>query len=336
MKRLVLSPLVLVTALASPGAAWAQEATTIGDRLNAILKDITGPFIFLISLLCLVGGIWLLAKGLIKLREAAGNGQQSTGAIAIIVAAAFLIALPEAAGTGMLTLTGEQSGIINNQDIAAAKIGLDDTTAGGSFDTPTASVGAVTDCYNAAEPVPCMADNVARNVVPIGIIAVFVVVFISGLWGLGHCLFDLTKLETGRGVPDGWWGRLIFNVVLLNASIIFQIVSQTVLGNPGTVTGDGLAGGSLLEYSVGAGSNFKQYEELIGHVFTILALFGAIAFVRGIFVCKAAGEGRQGGTYAHGIVFIVAGILLANSKISTCLVLNTMLGAASSTLGFCA
>lgn len=333
MKRLATIVLASIPTLLMTSAAYAQT-TTVGNRLDEILKNITGPFIFLISLLCFVGGIWLLAKALVKLRESSGQGGQVGPAMAILLAAALLIMLPEAAGTGMLTLTGQQSGLINNEDIAAAKIGLDDQQPN-SFNTPTASVAAVTDCYSSAEPVPCMAENVAKNVVPIGVTAVFVIVFIAGLWGLGHALFDLTKVEQGRGLPEGWWGRVIFNVVLLNASVIFQIVSQTILGNGTTVGGDGLnASSDLLNYDIGINGDFAQYEELIGYVFTILALFGAIAFVRGIFVCKAAGEGRQGGTYAHGIVFMVAGILLANSKASTCLVLNTMLGS-SGTFGFC-
>lgn len=334
MKRIV-APIVFAASMLLASPAYAQA--TVGNRLNEILKDITGPFVFLISLVCLVGGVALLIKGFLKLKESSGNQAQAGTAIAIIAAAALLIALPETAGTGMMTLTGtgNMAGIVTSSDISAAKIGIGDESPG-SFSSKTADVGAVTDCYSAAEPVPCMAGNIARNVVPIGIVAVFIIVFVSGLWGLGSALFETTKIEGGRSLPDGWWGRVIFNIVLLNASVIFQIASQTLLGNAGTVRGSGLEPNStLLKYDIGvSGATFQQYETLIGHVFTILALFGAIAFVRGIMVCKSAGDGKQGGSYSHGIVFIVAGVLLANSKYSTCLVLGTMLGN-SGTFGFC-
>jgi len=317
-------------------AAYAQENASVGFRLNQILQDLTSPLLFLISFSCAVGGLWLLAKALLKLKDSGGQSDQTSGAMVMLVAAVLLIALPEAAGVGMITMVGDQSGILNTTHLQKARAILDDTnpsqidSAGGNraFASPS-------NCYSEEKPVPCMAANLAQNVVPIGIVATFALAFIAGLWGFGHALFELAKAQGGRPLPEGWWSKLIFNVVLLNAPVLFQTVSQTILGQGGTVGGNGLvSGSSLLKYNLSSNDALEQYQTLIGHVFTILALFGAIAFVRGIFVCKAAGEGRQGGTYGHGFVFIIAGILLANSKYSTCLVLNTMLGA-DGTFGFC-
>lgn len=331
MKRISVFALTFMLA-ATPSASFAQES--VGFRLDEILKDITGPLIFFISMACLIGGIGIAVKGLMKLKDSGGQSSETGPALAMLLAATLLIALPEAAGVGMLTMTGSNTGIISQSDIRGVSVALDDS-APQSLEAPSAPWAAPVDCYSSGEPVPCMAANVAKNVVPIGVVATFVVAFIAGLWGLGHSLFELTKVQGGRPLPEGWGGKIIFNIVLLNASFLFQTVSQTILGQGGTVGAQGVnTSHSLLKYQISNSAALEQYQTLIGHVFTIMALFGVFAFVRGVFICKAAGEGRQGGTYSHGFIFMIAGILLANSKLSTCLVLNTLLGS-SGTFGFC-
>lgn len=339
MKRLLTSVLALSFSLTG-STAYAQE--TVGGRLKELIGSLTGPALFLVSILCFAGGLWLLIRGLVRLKDSSGNNEQTGAALLTIVAAVFLIALPEVAGVGMVTAAG--GGLFNNSDLAAAKGTLDANYASGSDGvsqrlSEMAQVTAPSNCFESKEPVPCMAKNISINVVPIGVIAVFVAVFIAGIWGFGSALFELTKLQPGqRGLPQGWWGRLIFSVLLMNGPVLFTMFTQTILGESGTVVGSGLVdgGSSLLKYSAGAGDKFKQYEDLIGYCFTILALFGAIAFVRGIFVMKNAGEGKQGGSYGHGIVFMVAGVLLANAKSTTCTLMTTVGMTANDTgLGFC-
>lgn len=330
MKRIASLSLAVVAMAVFPVHAYAQ-ATTIGERVGSIVTDLTGPFIFLLSIGALVGGLALLGKGLVKLKDASGNNAEVGSAMLTILAAVILIALPEAAGTGMMTIT-QQSGIISAADIRAAKVGLDDSGSG-EFNVGDLTAADVTNCYTSEKAVPCIAKNIATNVVPVGIQATFILVFIAGLWGLAGTLFSLTKVQGGRGLPEGFWGKIVFNLLLLNASLLFQFTSQTLMGKSGTVGGNGLNdGSSLLTYDIGAGEKFAQYQEMIGYIFVILALFGAFAFVRGIFVMKSAGEGKQGSSYGHGIVFMVAGILLANAKFSTCTVLSTM---GVGTIGFC-
>lgn len=338
MKR-ILFAVAAMTAMSGP--AFAQDASTVGDRLQSLIGSLSGPALFLVSIAAFVGGLWLLVRGLVRLKDASSHNEGTGGALITIVAAVFLIALPEIAGVGIMTAAG--GSIVNNSDLQAAKATLDAGYAQGdqSVSNRLKNLTQVTqpsDCFNEKDAVPCMAKNISINVVPIGIIAVFVGVFIAGIWGFGASLFELTKVQPGqRGVPEGWWGKVIFSVLMMNGPVLFTTFSSTILGNAGTINEGGqLGNSSLLTYQVVDGDKFKQYNDLIGYCFTILALFGAIAFVRGIFVMKAAGEGKQA-SYGHGIVFMVAGVLLANAKISACTLMTTVgMGAgALNGAGFC-
>src|SRR3546814_14800289 len=98
------------------------------------------------------------------------------------------------------------------------------------------------------------------------------------------------------------------------------MLGQSVVLNTGLDTAS-----SLLSYTASSSADdfFKKYEELIGYVLQILTFFGVWAFVRGMLMVKMTAEGKQQQSYMSGIVFIVAGILLANAKVSTCMVLYT-------------
>jgi hypothetical protein len=328
-----------------PSQAFAQEAS-IGSRLQAMLSDLTGPLVFLVSITCLLAGLWLLARSLIRLKDAGGNNEQTGPALLTMVAAVMLVALPEVAGIGMLTTAG--GGFVSNGDMMAARATLDagyaDKSAGLSGTIAgLAEVKAPENCLtDKDQAVTCMAKNLAQNVVPIGIITVFAAAFIAGLWGLGSAMLDLTKTQGGRGVPDGFWSKVIFNVLLMNGPFFFGIMTRTIFGHQGTINESGGldTSGGLLEYDMGIeAETLAKYQELIGYAFIILALFGAVALVRGLFVLKAAGEGKQSATMGHGIVFIIAGALLANAKASTCVILTTVgaggITSGASALGFC-
>src|SRR3546814_8170425 len=93
------------------------------------------------------------------------------------------------------------------------------------------------------------------------------------------------------------------------------MLGQSVVLNTGLDTAS-----SLLSYTASSSADdfFQKYEELIGYVLQILTFFGVWAFVRGMLMVKMTAEGKQQQSYMSGIVFIVAGILLANAKVSTC------------------
>lgn len=344
-------------ALAAFAASWssipAYAQTTIGDRLQAGISDMVGPILFVITMISTLGGVILFAKGLMKLKDASGDRGAVGPSMMTIAAATLLIALPEVAGIGMTSVMGG-SGLLGRNDFTVADRVLDGDSASSRSGTPSsklagmAAVTAPENCMSLAGggnagnggAVPCMARNLAKNVVPIGVIAVFGFVFLAGLWTFGSALFELARShgQEGRGTPPGWWAKVLAAILMMNGPPFFMAVTRTIMGNEAnTVGASGLnAGSSLLTYNITGVNVLAQYTELIGHLFTILVLFGVLAFVKGIFVIKSASERQGNATFSHGVVFMVAGVLLANSKLSTCTILSTIAGDGNAgMLGFC-
>lgn len=341
-----LARLALAVAATSLFALSAHAQTTnVGDRIEKSLSDMIGPLLFVVTLSCTLGGVFLFARGLLKLREASQDRNGVGGAFMTIAAATMLIALPEVAGIGMSSIMGG-SGLIGTNEISMANQALDGdagiTKSGGISNQVTrmATVTAPENCFAADRGVPCMAGNIAKNIVPIGVIAVFGFVFLAGLWGFGSALFELARShgQEGRGTPPGWWGKVLASVLMMNGPPFFMAVTNSILGTGGNAVGNtGLnSGSSLLTYNIQGATVLQQYATLIGHVFTIMVLFGVLAFVKGLFVIKSAAERQGNATFSHGIVFMVAGVLLANSKLSTCAILASIAGnEGAGMLGFC-
>ena len=349
--------LTLVSLAASCLAFPAYAQTTIGDRLQAGITDMVGPILFVITMMSTLGGVFLFVKGLMKLKDASTERSGLSGSLMTLLAATMLIALPEVAGIGMSSVMGG-SGLIGRNDFTVADRVLDGDSAASRSGSPSsklagmASVTAPDNCLSATGTssfmgnnsnggaVPCMARNLAKNVVPIGVIAVFGFVFLAGLWTFGSALYELARShgQEGRGTPPGWWGKVLASVLMMNGPPFFMAVTRTIMGNEAnTVGASGVnTGSSLLTYNISGVSVLTQYTELIGHLFTILVLFGVLAFVKGIFVIKSASERQGNATFSHGVVFMVAGVLLANSKLSTCTILSTIAGGGNAgLLGFC-
>ena len=333
---------VALLALLISSPAWAQAgatANTLGQSTYDALRDLIGPIMIAISFTAFLVGLFLVGKGLIKLKDAANSRDGSYGAAATsLIAGTLLIALPEAAGMGMTSLLGA-NGIFGSGDLRAARI-LDATSDGGGAASQLSQrilsmvqIKGVDNCITSADPVPCLAKNVANNVVHVGVLAVFAFVFLAGLVQLGGAIVEVARHEQNRGsIPPGWWMKVFTAVLMMNGPFLLRAATQSITGQTGAIGGSGLMEGhSILRYS-NVGGILAQYESVIGHIFTILTLFGAIAFVRGLFLMKSAAEGRSNSTLGHGITFLVAGVLLANSKVSTCIIMNTMMG---SGFGFC-
>lgn len=330
--------------------AFAQNRT-VGDMISAAMTDMVGPLLFVVSILCTLGGVFLYGKGLLRLKDAHQGQGEMKQAFTNIVVATILVALPEAAGIGMMSIMGTSNIFFSTSELQLAADALDGGAAAAKSQGLSgtlrglASVASPENCIAAAGAagggggVPCMAKNIALNVVPIGIIAVFAFVYVAGLWGFGSALFELARHsgERGGGAPPGFWTKAVTAVLMLAAPPFFMAVSQSVTGSSGPVGMSGLQSSStLLTYEIGGSGVLAQYSSMIGYLFHILALFGVVAFARGLFILKDAGERSQNATYSHGIVFMVAGILLANAKLSTCTILSTISGfGAASTVGFC-
>jgi len=187
-----------------------------------------------------------------------------------------------------------------------------------------------------------MARNIATNAIPMAIWALLGITFIVGFLNFASAIAEMTHSQnshgSSHGLPKGWWLKIITSILLMNAATLFTLFSTTILAaNDSPITAQGLnAGSSLLQYPSNSSIAIVQkYAEMIGYCFVILTFFGVWAFVRGIFLIKATAEGRQSqGSYGMGFVFIVAGVLLANAKYSTCVILTTM-GGSQMAQGFC-
>lgn len=322
-----------------PTAAFSQD--TIGNRLQAIVNDTWNPFFLLVAVGAGIAGIYMFARGLMKLVAASNersNGGYGSGIVSIAMAAG-LIALPDAAGIGMTSLLGAARG-----GSTLGSSGLDFSDAGTSSNWlsgitgGTVGVGSVQNCLvDTVAPAACMAKNIATNVIPMAVMALFAMVFIFGLIIFAMALIDLAKSQENPNHSKGHVTKLVTAALLMNAPVAFNLSTQTLLGREGTISSIGnVTNSDLLKYTSGSSLEIvKKYTELIGHAFTILVFFGAWAFVRGIFMIKAVVEGRsQQGSFGMAGVYIIAGVLMANAKVSTCFILNTV-GGASMAAGFC-
>jgi uncharacterized membrane protein HdeD (DUF308 family) len=267
------------------------------------------------------------------------NGKDWMPGLSYIVVAAMLIALPDAAGMGMTSLLGaaKGNGTLGSQGLDYNDNGMSTSGWLTSINGSLASVGSVENCLQSPTPATCMASNIATNVIPMAVYALFAMVFIFGLIMFAMALLDMAKASEGPSHNNkGGLTKLITAMLLMNAPLAFGIATKTLFGTDGTIGEAGLsATSSLLKYSSGSSLEIVQkYSEMIGHSFTILTFFGAWSFVRGVFMIKSTVEGRGQGSMGMAGVYIVAGILMANAKMSTCYILSTV-GGADMGAGFC-
>lgn len=326
-------------ALSSPAAAQ-----TIGTQLQQIVSEVWNPLFLLVAVGTALLGIFLFFRGMMKLVEAAQSGGGRAGfgpGITHIVIAAFLIALPDAAGIGMMSIFGSARG---GGALGSGGLDYNDGGMGGDFLSAItgglANVGAVDNCLVSAGPATCMAKNLATNVVPMAVMMLFAMVFIVGLIAFASAIIDIAKASERGDNSKGHVTRIVTSILLMNAPLFFTMLTTTLL-NPGDspITATGFnAGSSMLSYPTGSNLKVVQnFTELIGHSFTILTFFGAWAFLRGIFMVKSVAEkggGQGSGSYGMAATYVVAGILLANAKFSACLVLGTI-GGSDMGAGFC-
>lgn len=340
MRRLALLLTPAILFVATPVFA-AEPAGTVGDALRNMLLDVWNPLLLLIVMLSGVAGIYLLIRGVMKLvATAQGGGRDGYGSgLAHIALAAFLIALPQASGMGMNTIFGDARG---GSTLSSGALDYDDNGVSGNYLSTlmggTAGVGGVENCINSKTPAVCMSQNIAKNIVPSAVVMLFSLTFIGGLAIAGTTIVQWAKSTDRSEQSKSNILKIVTAILLMNASVLFRIATTTVMGQDTPISDLGHleAGSPLLTYPVNSSIEVvKRYSELIGNSFTILVFFGAWAFVRGIFMLKAVAEaGRQGGSYGMAATYIIAGILMANSKYSTCLILGTV-GGVDMGAGFC-
>ena len=338
----ILNKTVIGSIILSTISSNAFAADTIGEALSDMIQNVWNPLFLLIAVAAAITGVLMMARGLMKLSEAAqdrGNARGFGPGLIWIAIGAMLIALPDMAGMGMQSVLGATKG---GGTLSGAGLDYNDGTSGNWFTAMTggaASIGAVENCLLSDTPAVCMARNIASNAVPMGIMVIFSLVFLAGLASFGMTLIDMAKNAEGRDQTKGHVTRLVMSVLLMNAPLAFNFVTNTVFGSAisSTINTTGLdSSSSLLTYTTGSTIDIVvRYAALIGYSFTILAFFGVWAYVRGIFMVKGVAEaGRSAGSYGMAGVYMVAGVLMANAKASTCVILNTV-GGSGLSAGFC-
>lgn len=314
----------------SASSAHAQAFGTVGDALSQVLYgNLVQVLGYGIIPLVALGGIFLFVKGLLQLAKSSSNQHPVGNAIAAMLAGVFMIAATEIAGVGMFSLFG--SSLFTSSDNLAIR----------SLDTPQVRTGYLATvvpaqpkvCLGDAAPATCMAENIATNMVPIGVLAVIFTAFITGFVLLASRLKHMAALGAERGGSVGP-GQIAIGLgiaaLLMNSSGLLSIVTTTFMGQGGSVGINGVtnASSALLSYSSGLGSNFAQFEKMISSIFIILVFFGVWAFVKGLFILKKVSEGDQrDASVSHALTFMAAGVLLANAKVTTCTVMMTVAGA---------
>lgn len=357
------------TAFLYSAAAYAQLNTgsgttgfgdnSLGSKLYGFLTNSTAPVFVLLAGISWLCGLFLLGTGLAKLAGQAehhGHRGESAGALVRILAGILLFAMPDVAGIGISSITGGITNIFgSSSDLAQISQSLDIENGSGSGTIANrqsnltsilqhATVTPPRDCLASLEGISCMAENVAKNFVPIGIYSVYVLCFLAGAAMFMSCLWALSRAygHHGQGMQPGFWAKVLTALILMNSPWLIAMFATTLNGTGGVLSETGFNSSSgLLSYTfmqtgqqTNASAQLQKFADLIGYLMTILAFFGVWAFFRGVFVCKATAEGKSGSTYGHGIVFMVGGVLLANAKMSICATLFTMMGQAG-TFGFC-
>jgi hypothetical protein len=324
---------IAILAASFPIAANAAGATSVtaadglGGLVYSAAQDIANPVGLLIIATAYIVGFWLAASGLMSLVKASnGDHHRLAEGLLKLVGCAFLCALPDACGVGVGTFFtgGQYSG---NLTTAFANHAVVDCTANGT----------------GTQGITCMAKNIGMNLVPVFVEACFVLMVLSGFLYVGILIYQMAVSANergGRGIPAGWVTRLAIAFLICNAPSLIGMIETTLGFGTSMITATGAQGlgqstpPSLLSYTY-AGSNgssiLATYQELISWCFTILVAFGILAIWRGLLQLKKHTEdGREG--VGTAIISIVFGVMLANGKGATCLIMTTMLG---NGLGFC-
>ncbi len=313
-----------------PTQAYSQTSSgTLGHTLANFISNVWQPFFLLVVTLSAVTGLFLFIRGLFRVIEISHQSFGLEGlntAIVTLVTGALLLTLPDIAGFGMLTVLGEIQG--------------GDTLGGGSLDYhdqlgyqgnflnqvfgSMANVEPVQSCIkldgnisnNSSNIVGCMVGNLARNVIPIAIFILFVFAFIIGFAGLASNIIGLIKTTQRQTRISSILASMLFNVTLMNIPFLFRIIANTLISPSASVlTSNGINSSSSLLVWTATETNFQDWCDLFTHFTIILLFFGALAFVRGVYMIKIVSEvGRQGGSYGMASVYMIAGILLANLK----------------------
>ena len=85
------------------------------------------------------------------------------------------------------------------------------------------------------------------------------------------------------------------------------------------------AGGTAASASLGHGSAAADYDALLGAVLTIVGWVGLLAFLRGVFVLRAAADGQPGASAGRAAMHMLGGVCAWHAE--------SLIGAVQTSLG---
>lgn len=307
--------LLLLLIFTTSAKAQTANPNTLGATLGALIQNIWVPFWKSIFGISFVMGLWMLASGVFTMRAASENGHGNESprhGLYKIFGGAALISLP-----AIITIGLNSFGIMSN------------------FTFSPTTVGSVQNCSATSGGITCVAQNIASNMVQPFAEVAFGLMGLIGAFMIVSAIYSVANSAASGHPTKGWVTKIIFGVLLSNTPYLFYLFETTFGLQNGVISSSDYASySSMLSYTATGGpATLQQYQSLIGYIFQILVMFGIISLWRGIFILKAHAEGeRHGGGMGSGLTHIIAGILLANAKWTTCIVINTMFGQG---YGFC-
>lgn len=276
---------------ALPSSAWATlySGTSMGALLcNARFSSEAYPD-FMAALAYIMGAV-LILRGALSMKRASDSPQNSPVIpVAQMLGGAFLISLPIAVGMMQRTIFGDVSSggpamcsytlAPNNQ-----QLGLD-----------------------------VMAQNFVRNIHAPAFSLLSVLCYVIGTFYILAGLYKASKTGTDprASSPKDIVTYLVIGALLVTIGGSMTMILATLFGDSGEMSNmSNFVGVNWLPI-VGEGANTEAMNNTIEALLAFVQIVGAIAFVRGWMLMKAAVEGAPGKT-AQAITHIVGGAMAIN------------------------
>jgi hypothetical protein len=328
----VLALMAFMLFFATTFPAFAQTSsttTTIGGMIISVGKDLWTPISTLLVAGSYLVGFFFIGSALFRLIEAGGRGGEGgyKDALARLFGGAILVTLPDVLHSGLITIFNSAFKYTSDTGVTAGTVTqcvMSTTSSSGSTGTGASSAS-------------CVIQNFANDIVPSFLPVAFGFMFLWGAYLVATAVHAVASSHVNGGNRSQvkWLPRSIIGLLMCNFSTLFNGIAQTMGYSSSTITSSGFSavGSTLLSYTPPASLGISSdYASMIGNIFAIMIVFGVIACARGLSHLKAHAEGSQQGTFGSGVTHIIGGVMLANAKMSICLVVSTLFGSAS---GFC-
>ncbi len=285
-------------------------ANTLGGMMQNTMSNI-GIIPFFLSAIAYFSAIFFAISGLLKLQdyiEDPSRNQIST-AIMRLFGAGFLLTLPTVVGVVINTFGGNSDktgNCFNGGSTGASDCGAWSVNAvsGNGFDAVLA--------------------NIVNNIAPpLMQYALPAFCYFVGIIFVAVCLYRLAIASSDASRAPGSFGTF----VTLFVGAAFLSFAHMIAYTRGTIFDTGTVYNQMQFVSSNPMDPQMQARAIAAFtaVLVFLRIVGYISFARGLFILRAFGEGRSGGSIMGAVTHIIAGGMLAN--------LGALLNAVQNTTG---